>query len=404
MSHDKKRVLVVGGGIGGLTVACALAQRGHEVHVFEKASEIREVGAGVMIAPNAMGLLNRLGMAEALASTSVALDQGEIGSWRGPTLANAPLDTLAARYGAACMVFYRPALLDVLLARFRALAKPDWVHLGAAYVSHREADGVIVAQFEGLEPIEADVLIGADGIHSSVRGQMVGDIALRYSGQTCFRGVTLGFSHPKMPVGLLRETQGPSARFGACHVDPERVYWWAAVDAPAGGPTGPCSEEWRARLRDEIYGDWAAPVKDLIEATPAQQIMRNDLYDLPALPTWHQGRAVLLGDAAHAMTPNLGQGACSAIEDAWVLASHLDKAADLKRAFTAYEAERYQRTRFLQVQSWRFGIIGQVSSPILCRLREWLIRLTPETVLTASYDRIYGWRPSDLGQLGAPSA
>lgn len=390
-------VIVVGAGIGGLTAAIGLVDAGHRVQVWERAPRIREVGAGLMVSPNAMKVLFNLGLEGALRRVGREVTVGEVASWTGEVLMGIDLGQWAERLGAPCLLMHRADLQRVLHERLVELAGDEAIHLGAE-LTHLDATGTRVeAHFADGRRAEAHLLVGADGLRSRVRHHLVGEVGLRYPGHACWRGIVPHFDHPLLPGGTLRETQGPRARFGAGFVDAERVYWWATVDMPEGGPEGPIRPEEVSEILLATYGDWAEPVPALLRATPAEAIVRNDLHDIRPLPTWIGPRVALLGDAAHAMTPNLGQGACSAIEDGWVLARRVQgltgEPSTLAAALGAYEAARRPRTSSLQTWSWRFGQVGQWRSAWACRVREWITRLTPPSSAEGTYTWIYGWEP-----------
>ncbi len=171
----------------------------------------------------------------------------------------------------------------------------------------------MTVRFSDGSATQADLLIGADGLHSVIRQQLFPSIAVRYSGQTCFRGIA-SFTLPPQLARTCQEWWSGEYRFGFSAIDAQHVYWFAPMLAPTGRP------ETFAELRlENRYAAFPALVPALLRHTPPTEIIRTDLYELPSLPYWRQGRVVLLGDAAHAMTPNLGQGGAQAIEDAVVL-------------------------------------------------------------------------------------
>jgi 2-polyprenyl-6-methoxyphenol hydroxylase-like FAD-dependent oxidoreductase len=163
-----------------------------------------------------------------------------------------------------------------------------------------------------------------------------------------------------------------------------RTYWWAAVNAPQGEHDDP------AARRDALlsaYRGWPFDVPEAIDATPSDAILRNDFCNLRPLKRWGRGLVTLLGDAAHPMTPNLGQSACSALEDAVVLARHLARAADVPSAFAGYERERVPRTRMLVTHSWVFGVTCRWRSRVAVALRDGLLALTPRAIMVRSFRR-----------------
>jgi 2-polyprenyl-6-methoxyphenol hydroxylase-like FAD-dependent oxidoreductase len=372
-----KRALIIGGGIGGLTAAAALRQAGIEVAVYERTAELREVGAGLILWPNAMQALGMLGghgesprLAEAVRSVSRASGGAALLTWRGERLLEAfPRKLLECEFGEPAAAVHRAELLGVLL---RA-AGAEIVHLGARCVGFRQEGTGVTARLEDGREIEGDLLIGADGLRSVVRGQLLGETQLRYAGYTAWRGVATF----KLDQDTWFESWGRGARFGAGGLTRERVYWYATANVPKGAPDAP---EGRRRELIERFREWHAPVPALLEATDESAILRTDLYDREPVKRWSEGRVTLLGDAAHPTTPNLGQGACMAIEDAVVLASCLRDHAEIPAALRAYERRRIPRTSAIVRQSRRVGGIGQWENPAACRLRDWFLKRTPARV------------------------
>jgi 2-polyprenyl-6-methoxyphenol hydroxylase-like FAD-dependent oxidoreductase len=231
------------------------------------------------------------------------------------------------------------------------------------------------------------VLVGADGLRSRVRGRLFGDERPRYAGYTSWRGVAP--ESELVPVGGGFESWGRGRRFGCAHVGGGRVYWFATRNAPEGGDDGPAGS--RATLLEAFRG-WHEPVEPLIRATEEDAILRTDIYDRDPLgKIWGEGRTTLLGDAAHPMTPNLGQGACQAIEDTVVLARCLRESGESAGALRRYEALRSDRTAAIVRRSRRIGWVGQLENPFLCRLRERALKLIPVEMQLRQIQEVVGY-------------
>jgi 2-polyprenyl-6-methoxyphenol hydroxylase-like FAD-dependent oxidoreductase len=387
-------VQVIGGGIGGLALAAALGRVGLPCQVHERAPALGEVGAGLALWPNAMRALDALGLGDRVRERCVPLRRALLASYRGRVLQRLALDALGPAGAAGTYVSHR-AELHALLA---AAVPPGTVTTG------RECTGVYlrtaagIAHFADGSRVAAAVIVGADGIHSVVREELWPGTTLRYSGQTCYRGVA------RLPAGYpagvdpheIVEVHGPGQRCGVCPIDGERVYWWAALNAPAG-----VVEETAARgdVLQRSFAGWPFGLPALVAATPPAEILRNDLVDRAPLAAWSRGPATLLGDAAHPMLPNLGQGACTALEDAVVLARCLAAApGDAGAAVAAYEAERRPRTRWLVRDAWRMGGPVRWSHPVAVRLRELALRGLPGALARSALTRQLGY---DAGSLPA---
>lgn len=359
-------VCIIGGGIGGLSAAIALQQAGIRVNLYERVAEIKEVGAGISLWPNAVKALYKLGFKQQLEAIAFIGDGG-IRTSSGEWLAHSHADTVRAMCGVPLIVFHRAELLDML---HRAV-DPQAIHLNAECIGVEQTAQAVTVRFRDGQMAQADVVIGADGIRSVVRSQLFGAQSPRYSGYTAWRGVA------NLDVGSHGfEMFGSGQRFGVAALSHGRTYWFATNNAPQDTPDSPAGR--KADLL-ALFNGWADPVERLIQATDERTILHNDIIDLPPLKQWSVGRVTLMGDAAHAMTPNMGQGACQAIEDALVLAKCLREQSDPVAALQTYQSQRIARTTAIVNRSLLIGKVGQVSNPILVSLRNLLLKLTPES-------------------------
>jgi 2-polyprenyl-6-methoxyphenol hydroxylase-like FAD-dependent oxidoreductase len=368
-----RRVLIAGAGIGGLAAAAALRKVGIEVEVYEQADEVREVGAGVGLWANALGSLDQLGAGDEIRAATMPLRILTSARPDGRVIRTVRLDDLGPEFAdASCRVVARPALLAAL-AR---LVPAEHVHTGSRVVAAESAGAAVHVRLVNGWTQEGDLLIGADGLHSTVRPLVVGRDTVRYSGQTCFRGLaTLASPNPRE----LREIHGAGQRASVCPIDARNVYWWAAFNAPVNDIIPP---ERRKALLLERFGDWPFALPEAIAATVDGGILQNDLVDRRPVRRYARGRVALLGDAAHPTTPNLGQGANMAIDDAIALARALRDEPSLPAALARYEHERVDRTRLIVKRSWSYGRPQGWTSRPAVRLRETMLRRTPARVLT----------------------
>jgi 2-polyprenyl-6-methoxyphenol hydroxylase-like FAD-dependent oxidoreductase len=365
------KVIVIGGGIGGLTAAIALHKAGIEAHAYERASALREVGAGISLWANALHALDELGLADAIRPHVLSELHAGLRTWRGAVLSSAASDELTKRFAIPIAVMHRADLLAVLASQ----VSPQHLHLNyecAGFV--QDAEGV-TAQFTNGEAARGDVLIGADGLHSVVRAQLFGDQPPRYSGYTAWRAVVPTTNTRIVPS----ESWGPGQRFGIIPLSDGRVYWYATKNLPEGERDAPGQAK-QNLLR--LFRGWHDPVEALIQATDESAILRNDIYDRDPLPRWSENRVTLLGDAAHPMTPNLGQGGCQAIEDAVVLAACLANCDRVDSALRRYQDRRIPRTSAIVLQSRRIGEVGQWENSVACFVRNAVIRATPSRIKT----------------------
>lgn len=361
-----KKAVIVGGGIGGLTAAVALQASGCEVLVLERANEITTQGAGILLQNNAMMALERLDLSDDVAAAGVRVRGGRISTRSGRLLAELDWSDVPLGVG-----IHRANLLRIM-SRHVGLEN---IRTSAAVIRYRQVGERVVVVLESGDEVDADLLVGADGIHSTVRAQRFGDGSPRYSGYTCWRGLThMGHDFRR---GEVFEIWGAGKRFGGVHVD-ERLYWFAPVNASEGGTDRP------GQVRTALLGlfeGWPKQVEITIKATEESAILRNDIMDRPFRSGWGEGRMTLLGDAAHPMTPDLGQGACQAIEDAVVLGRCISENADPLVALRRYERLRLARTRRFVFRSRVFGRIAQWEHPVARWVRDSVLRGIPEFVL-----------------------
>lgn len=363
------RTLVVGAGIGGLCAAIALRRRGVEVRVVDQATDLAPLGAGLTLWPNAVHALRRLGLAEAIEERSYPIGAGGIRSRQGTLLLPTDPAELERRVGAPTLAIHRGELQAALV---EALGAPE-PELGARLEGLEASEEEVRARFAGGRERRVDLLLGADGLESVVRTHVIGDSPPRPAGYSAWRGVTR-FDVEALPVG---ELWGPGAVFGFVPLGPERVYWFG---------TKPESVEERedagGRKEDVLshFEGWHHQVEAVVRASPEEEILHHDIVDRDPRRGWSQGRVTLMGDAAHPMTPHLGQGACQAIEDAAVLVDCLDREHDMAAGLRAYEARRFDRTAKLVVEARRLGRIAQLRNPLAQGLRDAVLKLVPRRV------------------------
>ena len=381
--ESRRKALIVGGGIGGLTAAYALLRSGWEVAVFERVPAYREVGAGLTLWTNAINALKHLDLADEVVAAGGRMRVGEVRTSDGRVLSRTHSEDHERRLGAPTICIHRSELL-VILASHTPSAD---LTLGAACVGFtQEADGVTLALSDGRQE-HGDVLIGADGLRSVVREQLLGAISPRFAGYLAWRGVT-DFQSDSLPVGYSSETWGRGLRFGIVPLGRGRVYWYATENAASDTSAPP---DLKARLLGR-FATWHDPIRAILEATDESAILQNGIYDLDPQPVWGVGRVTLLGDAIHPTTPNLGQGACQAIEDAVVLAQCLSGEEDTVSALRIYEAKRRKRTTQITLLSRRFGQLAQADRSATCFLRDSLLRIMPRRQAQKQLDTIVGYR------------
>lgn len=362
------RVAIIGGGIGGLTAANALSLAGIEAAVYEAAAELREIGAGVALHPNAMKVLRAIGLEDGVRAVAGQAQRQVLRNWKtGRVIGSTSRRQQAASFGIEGATAHRADLLDVLA---RALPA-GMVTLGRRCTQVRTDGEVAAARFADGSEIEADVIVGADGIHSPVRASLFGPDAPRFTGKICYRSV--------VPAAAVRGARPPG----------DGAQWPSGEGAQWLGPHGTIvlypmrgeelinvvchyddasyrHESWITECRREEvlerYAGWHESLLRLFAA--ADTWYKWALYDRDPMPRWTRGRVTVLGDAAHPMLPYLGQGACQAIEDGAVLATALSaEAADPLAGLDRYERTRRPRASRVVLTARERGLSNHLTSP-----------------------------------------
>ncbi|WP_199423131.1 FAD-dependent oxidoreductase [Actinotalea solisilvae] len=368
-----RSVAVVGGGIAGLATALALGRDGWSVTVHERAPGLTALGAGLVLGPNAVRALDALGLRAAVRERAFALTGSAVLRPDGRALSRLAASRLAERHGAPVLAVERSAL-HALLA--------DAVGPGVVRCGSDIADATSLAG-------DHDLVVAADGIRSRTRATAWPDAAApSYAGYTAWRAVV----HTDTGLTEASETWGHRERFGVVPVGDDAVYVFATATVPAGRHAHDGATE-LAELRRR-FGAWHAPLPALLDAVDPTTVLRHDVDALPRVPaSFHRGRTVLVGDAAHAMEPNLGQGAGLALEDAVVLAHVLADGGRVEDALARFTALRRPRASSLVALSARLGRLTQGGGRATGAARDAVVRLTPAGLALRGSDRVMGWRP-----------
>lgn len=358
---QRRKAVIIGAGIGGLATALALRRVGVEATVFERAPEIREIGAGLGLWSNAIAALHRLDLDERVVALGSRFRSVRTFSPEGALITEQDLRAIEQKVGFPSLCIHRADLQ-------RALAEavgPDSLRKDRNCIGFHQDEAGVTARFDGDVEKRADFLIGADGIHSVVREQLLGRIAPRYAGYVAWRGIA-AFRHEMLSHEASVFVLGRATQMGIFHCGADRTYWFVTKNVTQGE-----FDDSRGRKKSllESFDLWHPILRAAVEATEESAILMNDIIDRPPVHQWGSGRVTLLGDAAHPTTPNLGQGACQAIEDAIVLADCLRHEADVPAALRAYERKRQPRTAEVTRQSWRLGKVFQLENPLAVRVR-----------------------------------
>lgn len=362
------KTIIIGGGIAGLTTAIALEQVGFETAVYEASPQLGVAGAGIWMATNAMQVFHRLGLAEEVNAQGVSLDRIEVADHKMKSIQATEQLLFVETFGYSVTSILRSRLRDILVSHYG-----KEIHCSKKLQRVQEDGEGVAAFFEDGTSAIGDILIGADGIHSATRQQLFPSARIRYAGQTCWRGIAPISLQAPLEKACV-ETWGKDYRFGLSVISDTEVYWFAVAKAPEGQR----DEGNRKAKLTKMYAGFGDPIPAIIAATPETSIIRNDISDLKPIPKWYQGRICLIGDAAHATTPNMGQGGGQAVEDAWFLSQILKEESQPELAFKRFQDKRRKKVDQVVRTSWQIGKIAHL--PFGQGLRNFLLRKTPKAL------------------------
>ncbi|MBY5361127.1 monooxygenase [Rhizobium leguminosarum] len=376
------RIVIVGAGIAGLAVARGLSLIGHEVEIYEQAAELKPIGAGLSLSANALRALRTLGLYDAVLAEAQRIDRIDLLDQRGDVLQMTDLAALSQRYGHLSMVvLHRGGLHHALLSALPQSA----IRLGMECVGARTHEAGAVLRFANGHTVEADLVLACDGVHSAVRKAVFPKARERFARYTCWRAISPGIPAGFDPTRLSESWGAAGKRIGLAAIPGERIYWFACCGA--------------RRIKDpdlakigltELQGMFAEfhdPVPEVLASTSSDTVIWTDIEDLDPMPSFTHGRIVLLGDAAHAVTPDLGQGAGLSIEDAAVLASLLGR-LPIDETLHEYDARRVGRAHRLASGSRLYAKVAQWQNPLVVPLRNRVVKSIPERFMDRQLDAV----------------
>jgi len=369
---------IIGAGIGGLSTAIALRQKGFNVRIFEQSQTLSSVGAGIILASNAMQIYDKLGLREEIEKKGKIISSMQITKQTLEPISTMDLTYLKSLYNVNTVAIHRADLQKILIGALEGVE----IHLGYKLVNIKHHSINNILEFANGVFEKSLVLIGADGLHSSVRKISFSPSTLREAKQVCWRGVT-NYKLSDSYEDSLYEAWGDTARFGFVKISDTQVYWYALKSFMKS------AKECNLDKIDTYFEAFHPMIRDMIASTSKNDIHSAEIMDLKPLKTWHQNTICLLGDAAHAMTPNMGQGACQAIEDAYVISEYLS-VYPTQEAFAKYHKNRYSKVANIVKMSWTMGKVSHIQNPLLMKLRNfalssmpvWLSRKQSEGIFT----------------------
>lgn len=371
----KEAVTIIGAGIGGLTTALTLKQRGVKFDLFEAADEIRPVGAGIILANNAMQVFRELGVQSRIEKAGNKISRMKITDARLHTISLVDLTKYEQKYGVHNVAIHRGKLQEILAEE----VSYEFIHLSKRLSKIERADSFKLT-FEDDSVVETRLVIGADGLKSAVRNQLFKENTLRNANQKCWRGICDMELHQNYH-GELNEAWGRGKRFGFVKIGDKKVYWYALINS-------------KRIVSDEVnllewFSEFHSDILNIIAATAKEKIVVSDIFDLKPINKWQDKNVCLVGDAAHATTPNMGQGACQAVEDAFTLGRLLNKGFAIEDTFEVYETLRRKKAHVVVNTSWTIGKIAHVENRIGAWWRNVLMKLLPESTGKKQMDMIF---------------
>jgi 2-polyprenyl-6-methoxyphenol hydroxylase-like FAD-dependent oxidoreductase len=386
------RAIVVGAGIGGVAAALALQREGIETIVFERAAEPShvQVGSAMQITPNALGALEwaRPGLLDELIAAGVILEHMDFRTRRGDLIADWPVGEWGREAAGGCTIIVRRGDLHQAMLR---RVESGTVHFGLACVGFEQGDHEVRAELDDGSVETGDVLIGADGVQSTIRAELLGDGAPDPAGYTTSVGFASWDGDP-LDSGRMYQFIGNGMRIVTFQIDTKTVSWIGYIGTRVGldGGAPPKLEALRA------FEDWPSPLGALIEATPDDGVTKMESFARAPVKHWGRGRATMLGDAAHPMV-TFGQGANQAIEDAIVLSRSLKEEPDAAAALRAYEAKRIDRVASLTTLARRTVWMLHWSNPVASLLRDRaILPIFSKSVIPAKQKELYAYRASEM--------
>lgn len=368
------KITIIGGGIGGLTTALALKQNGQEVTIYESAPEIKPVGAGIIMANNAMQVFDSLGVRKKIENAGRKISNIKITDERLNVLSASDLTAFENKYGVYNVAIHRADLQKILAEEIGY----ENIRLSKRLLKiEKESDFKL--SFDDNSSVNAEVVIGADGIRSVVRNQLFGIGTLRDSKQKCWRGVC-EFNQTSQYNHETFEAWGKGKRFGFVKISDKKVYWFAVINSTMKKDTTEITE---------LFKEFHPDIVKIISETPKENIIFSDIIDLQPISKWQNGNVCLIGDAAHATTPNMGQGACQAVEDAYVMGKLFAKGKSVEEIFTQYEKLRIEKAHFIVNTSWTIGRVAHFQNSAAIWLRNSLVKMMPKSSNEKQLDRVF---------------
>ncbi|BDS11446.1 FAD-dependent monooxygenase [Aureispira anguillae] len=379
----KNYISIIGGGIGGLTTALSFDKLNIPYKLYERAEQIKAVGAGIWLSPNALQVLEWINpkLLKEIQDAGNSFSRILVADHQLNPISDSKQDFVQEKFGFTTMAIHRGKLQQILYK----YVQQDRIELNKEFKKYStNSDKSITINFTDGSWVDTDSIIGADGINSKVRKQLFPNSQLRYSGQTCWRGVAdYDLNNELESVGFT--LWGKKLQFGVSKISEGKVYWFAVK---LSAPNLQDDKKNLRQLLTNMFAEFHPLVNRLIENTASEKIFRGNLSDLELLNKWNLGNICLIGDAAHSMTPDLGQGGAQAIEDAFYLSNFIDKSSCLETGYDAFYAYRKSKVEKLVKQSRLTSKIA-ITNRLMEVIRNFMLKNTPESYLKKQMLELY---------------
>jgi len=365
------KITIIGAGIGGLTTAIALKQKGFDIEIFESSTGFKKAGSGINLAINAMQVYKRLGLYKKIEKAGSFTNVMNVTDKDLNIISSVQLEKATQQFNTKTFAIHRAILHQILLDKLQGVS----IVFNKKLSTLTQKNNKVQLIFEDRTKHIASIVIGADGIHSATRKALFCNTSLRIAKQVCWRGITT-IKLPNSFNYTLHEAWGKGSRFGFVHVAKDTVYWFALCNY---------KNNYKAEYSDSniisYFSDYHPTIKNIISSTPKDTLIVGEIADLKPIDKWYSNKVCLVGDAAHATTPNMGQGACQAIESAYVLAQCLSTENDVTQAFEKYQNIRKKIAINVVKTSWSIGKIAQLNNTFLIFLRNTVIKMMSKKMM-----------------------
>lgn len=382
-----ENVAIIGAGPGGLATAIALQQQGFNVQVYEKAQEFRPAGTGLGLLPNGLNCLDAIapGIVESLKHSGCQVRQAILKDITGETIRVNPTSRYLQKYGQPLVTVWWWRLQQVLATRLSS----GIIHLNHHCIGFEQNDSSVELYFDNGNKVHVDLVIGADGLNSAIRKNLIGDGKPNYVGSMCWRSV-IKYNHELLNPDEMAFIKGNQQIMYLLNVGDGHICWITRKLSPDCSLSHSATEV-KSRVLNELAG-WGESLRAMVEATEAEQIIEGPICDRPPLTSWSKGRVTLLGDAAHPMAPTMAQGANTTFEDAYELAYCLSQSSSIKEALSSYEKCRIDRTQVIQSRS-RLAEMRYYEADREISSRQ-INERSPQTTNDEFQDWLYNYNPS----------